>query len=422
MRYLYSAILYFLAPIVFIRLWIRSPEHRKSTRERFGQGKPSLPSGRVFWIHAVSFGEVQAARPLIQALRKRWPDLHLLVTTTTITGAAQVQNTLVDAYGVVHCYAPYDLPGVVGRFLDRVAPQILILMETELWPNLIFACKSRGIPVVLANARLSEKSARGYRRFRSLTQETVRNLCLIAVQSQADRDRFVSLGAFREQIQITGNLKFDLGTPKDAVERAEVFRQQIGQHRPVWIAASTHEGEEEIALAAHLEVRKHLPDALLILVPRHPERFSKALSLCREFPTVSWSEQLVPTKEHAVYLGNTMGQLPFFYAISDVAFVGGSLVPVGGHNPLEAAAVGKPVLLGPHCFNFSEITRLLHEACAAKTVQTASSLADLLVEWLQDPVLRNEMGNRGRQVVEANRGALNNLLTFLEKTVLLRND
>ncbi|CAK0762819.1 3-deoxy-D-manno-octulosonic acid transferase [Gammaproteobacteria bacterium] len=419
-RWVYSLILCLLVPLVVARLFLRSvraPGYRRRMGERFGFGLPLLGEGQTLWIHAVSVGEVQAALPLVRSLRERYPLARLLLTTTTPTGAECVHTSFGTEPAVLHRYAPYDLLGAVHRFLDRTRPQLLIIMETELWPNLIRVCRQRRIPVILANARLSERSARGYRRFPTLTRETLQDLSAIAAQASTDAERFKDLGASPEHLRVTGNIKFDLRLPASLREEAATLRRDLGPNRPIWIAASTHEGEEEVILAAHAELRRVLPDALLLLVPRHPERFSRVAALCRRvgFPPITWTDHRPVPMQSAVYLGDTMGRLPLFYAAADAAFVGGSFVPVGGHNPLEPAVLGIPVAFGPHRFNFSEISCLLLEAGAAQGVTDASTLTTTMTHWLQDANLRHAVGERGRQVVEANRGALAALIEVVER-------
>ncbi len=421
-RRLYSVVVYLLVPLVMVRLFLRglrTPAYRLRLGERFGFGVSLPRSLPVLWVHAVSLGEAQAAVPLVRALRTRYPQVLIAFTTTTPTGAGCVEGAFGADPLVMHQYVPYDLLGAVRRFLDRIHPQWGVVMETELWPNLMHACHKRGMPLLLANARLSERSARGYGRFSALTQETLQCLDAIAAQTEADAERFRKLGTPQERVRVTGNLKFDLQLPASLWEEAAALRRDWCPNRPVWIAASTHEGEEEAVIAAHAALRKTIPNALLLIAPRHPERFSRVAALCRRmgFPAVAWSEHTQVPESCAIYLGDTMGRLPLFYAASDAAFVGGSLVPIGGHNPLEPAALGIPVAFGPHCFHFVEITQLLLEAEAAQTVQDRSALTDTMIRWLQDAHLRDTVGHRGRRVVESHRGALHTLLEMLDRNM-----
>ena len=415
MRLLYTALLYGLLPLALLRLcWRgrRDPGHRQRWRERFGW-IPRLPEPGVLWLHAVSVGETRAALPLIRALREVDPNRSILVTTTTLTGSRQVREALGDQ--VWHVYAPYDLPGAVRRFLHQTRPGLAIIMETELWPNLLHQCAAAGIPVLIANARLSERSMRGYARMDWLTTPMLQHITLIAAQSQADADRFRTLGAPR--VQVTGNLKYDLALPEDLPEQGRQFRQEWwGENRPVWIAASTHTGEDELVLDAFARLRESWPELLLLLVPRHPERFDGVAELCRQrgFNVTRRSERQPCPVETAVFLGDSMGELLRFYAAADLAFVGGSLVPTGGHNVLEPALLGLPTLFGPHMFNFTEAGERLLQAGAAWQVSTAMELAVAADRLLADPELRRDAGQRGRSVVEQHRGALAALLTRIE--------
>jgi 3-deoxy-D-manno-octulosonic-acid transferase len=414
MRLIYNGLLYFLLPLALLRLYWRGrhdPGHRQRWRERLGW-VPPLPPGSL-WIHAVSVGEVRAALPLIRALLDRYPEQPLLVTTTTLTGSRQVRETLGER--VRHVYAPYDLPGVVQRFLRRTQPQIAIIMETELWPNLLRQCATAGIPVLIANARLSERSARGYARIPRLTAAMLQDITLIAAQGESDARRFRALGAPR--VEVTGNLKYDLKLPDNLWEQGRQWRRKwLGENRPVWIAASTHGGEDEQILQAFARIRSSWPNLLLTLTPRHPERFDRVAELCREqgFNLVRRSEQHLCTPDTAVFLGDSMGELLLFYAAADLAFVGGSLVPTGGHNVLEPALLGLPVLFGPHMFNFTEASQRLLEAKAAWQVTDASELAVTLDWLLADPEQGRDAGQRGRAVVERHRGSLAALLAHIE--------
>jgi 3-deoxy-D-manno-octulosonic-acid transferase len=414
MRLLYSGLLYLLLPLALLRLYWRGrrdPGHRRRWRERLGFVSP-LPPGSL-WIHAVSVGEVRAALPLIRTLLDRYPKRPLLVTTTTLTGSRQVREALGEQ--VQHIYAPYDLPGVVRRFLQQTQPQLAIIMETELWPNVLRQCAEAGIPVLVANARLSERSARGYARIRRLTASMLQDITLIAAQTEADAERFRTLGAPR--VEVTGNLKYDLKVPDTLLEQGRrLRREQFGEHRPVWIAASTHADEDEQILQAFARVHTGWPDLLLVLTPRHPERFDRVAALCRQqgFNVVRRSEQQPCTLNTAVFLGDSMGELLLFYAAADLAFVGGSLVPTGGHNVLEPALLGLPVLFGPHMFNFTEAGEHLLEATAAWEVMDAQELA-VTVDWLlAEPQKSRDAGQRGRQAVECHRGALAALLARID--------
>lgn len=419
MRIAYTILLYLFAPVVLLRLaWrgLRAPAYLRRWPERFGFIEPPL-GAQVIWLHAVSVGEVQAAQPLIRALLERYPNHSLLITTVTPTGSARVQALFGGE--VAHVYAPYDLPGAVARFIERVRPCAAIVMETELWPNLFRACRRRSIPLLLVNARLSGRSVRGYRRVRPLVSQTLAAVTRIAAQGEADAQRFMSLGADSARVVVTGNLKFEQRIVPSLLERAEVLRREWGTGRPVWIAASTHEGEDELVLDVFRQLRRQFGDCLLVLVPRHPERFEPVAELCRQrgLATVLRSSREPCTAQTQVFIGDSMGELPLFYAASDVAFVGGSLVHHGGHNLLEPAALGIPVVTGSHVFNFTEICNLLLDAGACRRVDSVAGLERVVREWLADANARHRAGEQGRRVVERNRGALAAVLEMIDREV-----
>lgn len=412
MRLLYTLSLYLLLPFVLLRLlWrgLRAPAYLRRWPERFGRFPHTPPPGAI-WIHAVSVGETIAAFPLVRALQHRHPQRPIIFTTTTPTGSERVTREFGAA--VLHGYLPYDLPGAVARFLARTRPALAVILETELWPNIYAACSARHIPLIVANARLSARSAAGYRRVARLARATLEQVALVAAQGGADAERFLALGAPRDRVRVTGNLKFDLAVAPDMAERGRALRDSWGGNRPVWIAASTHDGEEALVLAAHARARGQIPELLLLLVPRHPERFDRVAELCRAhgIPVVRRSEQRPCAPDTAVYLGDSMGELMLLYAAADVAFVGGSLVPSGGHNPLEPAALARPVLHGPHVSNFAEISRLLREAGGSRAVNDAGELAGAVVDLLRHPEQAADMGKRAHGVVLRNRGALERLL------------
>jgi 3-deoxy-D-manno-octulosonic-acid transferase len=419
MRIAYSIILYLLSPLFIVHLLVRSiraPAYRQRWRERFGFYS-DRPVRKPIWVHAVSVGEAQAAMPLIRRLQAQYPTHTVLVTTTTPTGSQRVREVFGD--DVMHVYVPYDLPGAVGRFMEAMQPCAAIIMETEIWPNLYAACAARDVPLILANARLSERSMRGYRRLGRFTREVVNNVSVIAAQGQSDAARFIALGAAPDKVTITGNIKFDIQTPASLAEQAAVLRRDLGVERRVWIAASTHQGEDELVLDAHAQVMHALPDALLVIVPRHPERFDRVSSLCekRGYNVVRRSAHRACADDVDIYIGDSMGELDLFYAASDVAFIGGSLVDVGGHNPLEAAAMGRALVQGNHTFNFVEITRMLREAGAVREVHDSEELATVVCDLLRDANWRSEAGERAKAVVERNRGALVKLLDCIEKHI-----
>jgi 3-deoxy-D-manno-octulosonic-acid transferase len=401
--------------VVAIRLWLRArkaPAYAKRIGERFSCAMPAMQPGGL-WVHAVSVGESIAAAPMIRALLQRYPHLPITVTCMTPTGSERIQAMFANEPRIQHCYLPYDLPCAARRFLDRVQPRLAVIMETELWPNHIHECARRRIPVALANARLSERSAKGYGRFGKLTGPMLAEMSLFAVQTEAEAQRFRDLGARAQTVEVTGSIKFDLAIDPQLLQRAAELRAQWqAQERPVWIAASTHDGEDEVVLAAHRQLLASHPDALLILVPRHPERFNAVYELCRQqgFATVRRSTGEPVSAATSVLLGDTMGELLFLYALADSAFVGGSLVPNGGHNLLEPAALAKPVLSGPHLFNFLEIAAQLRSAGALQEVEDAQGLALAVQRLFELPSDAQRMAEAGLKVMRTNQGALQRLL------------
>lgn len=421
-RTLYTLLFYLGLPLVAVRLWLRArkaPAYAKRIGERFSIGLPAMRPGGI-WVHAVSVGESIAAAPMIRGLLERYPQQPITVTCMTPTGSERIKALFANEPRIQHCYLPYDLPGAAARFLERVQPKLAVIMETELWPNHIHQCAKRGIPVALANARLSQRSAKGYGRFARLTQPMLSEMSWFAVQTEAEAQRFRDLGARPETVEVTGSIKFDLSIDPQLLERAAQLRGQWqAAQRPVWIAASTHEGEDEIVLAAHRQLLVNHPDTLLILVPRHPERFNAVFELCRQqgFATVRRSTAQPVSANTSVLLGDTMGELLFLYALADSAFVGGSLVPNGGHNLLEPAALAKPVLSGPHLFNFLEIAALLREAGALQEVEDAQGLALAVQRLFELPSDARKMAEAGLKVMRANQGALKRLLDGLGRLI-----
>jgi 3-deoxy-D-manno-octulosonic-acid transferase len=389
--------------------WARWPE-------RFGFG--SAPKAkRVIWVHAVSVGEVRSAAALIQALAERFPHHRVLVTTMTPTGADQVRDLFGDA--VTHAYAPYDFPDAVARFLDRVRPELAVIAETEFWPNLFAACRRRGIPLHLVNVRLSQASFRGYSWFPESTRRMLTGAALICAQSSLDAQRLRNLGVPDRLIKVTGNLKFDVGLPASIVEEGKQLRCEWGAQRPVWIAASTHQGEERKILEAFRTLRRRFPKLLLVLVPRHPERFGGVARLCRRggFAIALRSARGPVGPEVDILVGDTMGELHRLYAAADVGFVGGSLVRHGGQNPLEACAVSVPVIFGSHMFHFEEISAMALERGAARQVQSVAELADAVALYFEQPALRAAAGAAAHSLVTDNRGALTRTLKHMDEAL-----
>ncbi len=416
MRFFYTLLMYLATPAIVLRLLTRGMRHgsyHQRWPERFGVFPAPGLSGSL-WVHAVSVGEVNAAEPLIKALKRAYPQAPLVVTTVTPTGSERVRQLFGD--GVFHVYLPYDLPFAVRRFLHRVRPRLAIIVETEIWPNLYFACQRRGIPLMIVNARLSERSLRGYRPVRGLVRAALRCVNLVSAQSRTDAARYRLLGAPTERIVISGNLKFDIPVPAQAQGKGQALRARWGPLRPVWMAASTHEGEELAVLEAHLEVLQRLPDALLLLAPRHPDRFRLVEHLVRNlgFSAGTRSGDRVPAPVHQVFVIDAMGELMPFFAASDLAFVGGSLVPIGGHNVLEPAALSRPVLVGPYTFNFDDITQIMIQQGGALRVAGSDALGVAVLRLLRDRTELEKMGERAHAVFDSEQGAVGRVMKLID--------
>jgi 3-deoxy-D-manno-octulosonic-acid transferase len=415
-RRLYSLLIYCAAPFAFaVVLWrgLRDRGYWLALSERFGWGR-RMSSAPTIWLHAVSLGEMSAAAPLVRALSALYPENPLVLTTATPTGRARARSLFGDAVEVR--FLPYDTPGAVARFLDRIRPRLAIIMETELWPNLFTECERRGVPLVLASARLSAKSVSRYRRLGNLFRGIFSASSLIAAQTLEDAERFLAIGAQSARTRVIGNIKFDLELGAGVIDQGRALRSSFGSARPTWIAGSTHAGEEEIVLAAHQELRADRADALLLLVPRHPDRFRAVADLLRSrgLRFTRRSSGVLPDLSTQVVLVDSVGELAALYASADVAFVGGSLVPIGGHNLLEPAALGVPVLTGPSHSNGRDIARLLLQQGAALQVDDARELAAALARLIADPAERRRMGAIGRHMVESNRGSVARLLELIE--------
>ena len=416
-RTLYSLLLYLAVPVIAVRLWLRSrkaPAYAKRIAERFAINLPEFTQGGI-WLHAVSVGESIAAAPVVKALQQLYPDLPITVTCMTPTGSERIQSLFGDS--VQHCYLPYDLPICSRQFFKRLKPRLAIVMETELWPNDINQCARLNVPVLLANGRLSARSARGYGRFPKLVAPMLKQLSVLAVQTHTEAQRFIDLGARPEAVTVTGSIKYDLRVDAALPEQAQALREQWhASQRPIWIAASTHEGEDALILAAHQQLLAQFPTALLILVPRHPERFETVYSLCVQqgLQVQRRSTQAAVSAEHQILLGDTMGELLFLYALADVALVAGSLIEHGGHNMLEPIALAKPTLTGPHYFNFLEIAEQLLEAGGLREVADTHALTHAVAELWRNPEQAQTMCAAAQQVLQRNQGALQRLLDSIE--------
>ena len=417
MRALYSLLVYLLTPLVLLHLLFRGTRNSGYLRrwpERFGFFAPPKETGGIV-VHAVSMGEVNAASGLIRELAERYPDYPLCLTTLTPTGSDQVRKLF--GAGAFHVYLPFDLPGAVKRFYDRVQPCLVVIMETEIWPNLYHQALVREIPVVIANARISNTSFGRYRRLRKFIAPALGNVSQIGAQSERDADRLAELGADRSRLHTTGNLKFDVRLPPGLVEQGDAIRLAWGTDRLVLLAGSTHEGDEVPVIEAFQSILTSFPNALLVLVPRHPERFGRAVQLARAagLQVSKRSEGVSCPRSTQCFVIDTMGELQHYYAACDVAFVGGSLEQRGGHNVLEPAALSKVVIVGPHTFNFEDITRQLIEQQAAIRVQDVSDLKEAVRVLFSEPETRDRMGRNGLQLVKSGQGALDRSMDLVDR-------
>lgn len=411
--FFYIILSYLIIPILILRLYvksIRNPAYRYRIFERFACFSVPPNVQIAIWIHTVSLGEVIAIAPLVESLLKEFPEKGIVLTTTTPTGSQKAQDLFKNR--VFHVYSPFDAPFFVKRFLNKTKPQLAVFMETEIWPNWYQGCKQKNIPILIANARLSEKSQKGYSRIGALTRKTLNCIDKLLAQTKEDASRFVQLGLPKEKAHVLGNIKFDLTIPSNIYQKAQEFRSLWGKNRLVWLAGSTHQGEEEIILNAAQEIKQQFPDSLLILVPRHPERFDKIADLSEKmgFKTLLRTHlDAAPPEERLemdVLLGNTIGEMMLFISSSDVAFIGGSLIPRGGHNILEPAALYVPVITGPHMFNFQKIYDEFSQSESVITVTDAASLSHSVISFFNDPHLREEYASRGFKIIEKNQGAL----------------
>ncbi|MGI2122262.1 lipid IV(A) 3-deoxy-D-manno-octulosonic acid transferase [Shewanella baltica] len=417
-RFLYSTILYLLSPLLIVYLAfraIKSPDYRGRWGERFGLTR--LKSTDLL-IHSVSMGETLAAIPLIRLIMQSHPELSITVTTTSPTGSAEVRKAFGDS--VQHCYLPFDLPWCVRRFLRQVSPKWCVIMETELWPNLVAVAAKRGVRLMLANARLSAKSAAQYAKYPTLNRPMLQRLDVIAVQTQVEAQRFIELGVSPDRVTVCGSLKFDLSITPERLANAKQLRQAWGRETsPIWVAGSVHPGEFDAMLTAHRQLLAQWPDALMIIAPRHPEQFSAVAEVVASqgFESVRRSGNFPVTATTQVLVGDTMGELLTFYGAADQAFVGGTLIANGGHNPLEPVAMGVPVMVGPNHWDFAQITQMLADAGGLRIVASADELAANLIAYFAKPELRQQAANAGLAVVEANRGALQRQFALVQSLI-----
>ncbi|WP_367680719.1 lipid IV(A) 3-deoxy-D-manno-octulosonic acid transferase [Candidatus Fukatsuia anoeciicola] len=412
---LYQILFYLIQPLIWLYLLLRShkvPVYRQRWGERYGFCTGKVVANGIL-LHSVSVGETLAVIPLIKALRYHYPNMPITVTTMTPTGSELVKSILNNK--VYHVYLPYDLPCAINRFLNELNPHLVIIMETELWPTLIYTLYRRSIPLIVVNARLSERSAARYRKLGYFIRQMLQRITLVVAQCHEDGERFISLGLKRCQLNIIGNLKFDITITPELATNAANLRSKWAPHRPVWIATSTHNGEEILLLSAYRKLLLMHPNLLLILVPRHPERFSIVIELVKKagLNYILRSCNKIPSANIQVVIGDTMGELLLLYGIADIAFIGGSLVKYGGHNPLEAAAHSIPILMGLYTFNFKEICTKLIKAEGLITVTNILSLVQKINFLLSD---KNRLFYHGQQAINVlykNQGALQRLLCLL---------
>ena len=414
MRKCYTLLFYALLPLVLLRLYWRgrqAPQYRRRWRERLGiyQNKPIR---QVIWLHAVSVGEVEAAVPLIKHLQQRYPATDFLVTTTTPTGSARVQAVLADS--VTHVYLPYDVPCSLDRFFKHFQPKMAVFMEKEIWPNLYAACQDRQIPLFIVNARLSARSARAYQKIPGLVKPALAQ-ALIAAQTRADSENFAAIGVKPEQICVLGNIKFDVSIAPELIQAGRELKQTGFAGRFVWIIGSSHHGEEAIILPLYPLLKQQIPELLLVIAPRHPERFPIVQKLCEaeSLNVLMRSRQQPVTAACDVYIADSIGELKMLYAAADVAFVGGSLVPVGGHNVLEPAAVGVPVLFGPQMFNFQEIAAQMLAAGAAWQCADGQDISATVLRVYQDQDFGQQLSRNAERFLRQNQGATQAIADWL---------
>lgn len=417
MHSFYSFLMILSTPFVLLYFAIRGLRDRtylERWSERFGFISADGKQDGIL-VHAASVGEFNAASPLIRALLKTYPEIPLTVTTLTPTGSARVKRDLGDK--VLHSYIPIDLRGSVRRFLKRLQPRLIIVMETEIWPNLYLYSQRLNIPLCMANARLSRRSVKRFKRLPIFVEEVLQITSWVGAQSITDANRLISCGAIPENVDMTGNIKFDLSVPASLEESAEALRTRWGRERPVLVAGSTHEADENVIIPAFVSLLRTVPHALLILAPRYPERFTRATQLAKAagLQTELRSQSEACSRQAQCFVIDSMGELMNYYACADLAFIGGSFGDQGGHNPLEPAALGKPVLLGPNMENANEIVAELLQSKAARQVSNQSEFQMTAEAILSDGIVRDRMGQAGRDLIEKNKGALDLTLKAIKK-------
>ncbi|MDR6981919.1 3-deoxy-D-manno-octulosonic-acid transferase [Rheinheimera pacifica] len=425
LRSLYSAVIVALTPLLLLYLLLRSrkdPAYRRRFAERFALELPGASAKNGIVLHTVSVGEFNAAKPLIKKLLLRYPHLPLTITCTTPTASAAIQKLQAEqrelGKKLEHCYLPFDYPVLMRRWLKWMQPQLLLILETELWPNLLANCKALAIPTLVVNARLSARSAKGYKRFRGLTQPMLQHIGQILTQDKNSARRFLALGA--KHVQVAGNVKFELDVPESSVQLAQSLKPVL-QGRVVWVAGSTHAGEDELLIQAYQRLKEQFPELLLVLVPRHPERFDVVAQLLQQQQVkfIRRSKGQMPTANTEVWLGDSMGELLSWYQLADFVFIGGSLIERGGHNPLEAMAFAKAVLSGPYVFNFQLVFQLLQQQQAYFQVATVADLVSTVTELMQQPELATEAGVKGLKLYQQQQGAVARIMAQVQALVPL---
>ncbi len=417
MRLIYSILFTLLLPLVLLRLYwrgVKAPEYRRRWLERLAVYDKPYPR-KVIWFHAVSVGEAEAVFPLIKAMQLQHTGERFLVTTTTPTGSARVKAVLGES--VEHVYLPYDLPPVVARFVHVFQPKLAVVMEKEIWPNLFAQCREKAIPLLIINARLSATSAKAYRKIPALAVPALRSVTAIATQTREDCERFIEIGAPAEKTTVMGNIKFDVAIGEEVIDQGRLLKRKLFPGRFVWIVASTHKGEEEIFMDVYRHIKVDIPELLLMIVPRHPERFESVRRLAEEnqLKTIMRTGEAFCTTETDLYLADTMGELKMLYAAADVCFVGGSMVPVGGHNILEPLAVGLPVMFGPHMINFKEIAENVLQKKAALQCLGKGEIVEAVRRLYNDDEYRQAFSARGLEFLKVNQGATQRIAEMLQR-------
>ena len=415
MRILYSAVFYLIIPFVLLRLYWRgfkTPHHRLRWNERFALYSEQYPQG-VIWFHAVSVGEVEALFPLVTRMQILHSDSPILITTMTPTGSARVKAVLGDT--VTHVYVPYDLPDAVNRFMTHFKPKLAVMIETEIWPNLFAHCGKNNIPLYIVNARIAAKSVSNYQKLSALIHPALAHVLLIATQTQADAERFIAIGGIKDKVKNLGNIKFDVEIAPETIEQGLRLKADLFNKRFVWLIASTHKDEEAIFLELYATLKTHIPELLLVIVPRHQQRFTDVKKLCEAHnATVMRSNNVPVTAKTDIYVVDSIGELKMFYAAADIAFVGGSMVAAGGHNILEAAAVGVPVLFGAFMTNFQDIADGVLKQQAAIQCQTKEDVVQAVLSLYQQPIYRAELIANGKAFIRDNQGTVIRICQLFE--------